>query len=109
MRHVIPDGDPAKIFDRALMVLLADLERKKFAATSTRAALVNRTMVVGTSQPLSVVKCGTATAVSALSSVHAADARTVGSSNSIISVPFAGRRCGDGGKHRIALPRPQRP
>lgn len=29
MRHVIPDGDPAAIFDRALTLLLADLSRKK--------------------------------------------------------------------------------
>ena len=31
LRHVVPNGDPAMIFDRALTVLLADLERKKFA------------------------------------------------------------------------------
>ena len=35
MRHVIPDGDPGRIFDRALEVLIADLQRKKFAATTT--------------------------------------------------------------------------
>ena len=35
MRHVAPNGDPATIFDRALTVLLAELERKKFAATTT--------------------------------------------------------------------------
>ena len=35
MRHVVPNGDPATIFDRALTVLLAELERKKFAATAT--------------------------------------------------------------------------
>ena len=35
MRHVVPNGDPATIFDRALTVLLAELERKKFAATTT--------------------------------------------------------------------------
>ena len=33
LRHTIPNGDPAAIFDRALTVLLADLERKKLAAT----------------------------------------------------------------------------
>ena len=32
LRHVIPDGDPATIFDRALTLLLADIERKKLAA-----------------------------------------------------------------------------
>jgi len=34
LRHSIPDGDPAAIFDRALTLLLADLEKQKFAQTS---------------------------------------------------------------------------
>jgi hypothetical protein len=34
LRHSIPDGDPAKVFDRALTVLLDDLARRKFAATA---------------------------------------------------------------------------
>ena len=33
MRHIIPNGDPAAIVDRALTLLLADLSRTKFAAT----------------------------------------------------------------------------
>lgn len=33
LRHQIPDGDPAAIFDRALTLLLDDLARKKLAAT----------------------------------------------------------------------------
>jgi hypothetical protein len=33
LRHSVPSGDPAEIFDRALTVLLADLERKKLAQT----------------------------------------------------------------------------
>ncbi len=33
LRHRIPDGDPAAIFDRALTVLLKELERTKFAST----------------------------------------------------------------------------
>jgi hypothetical protein len=33
MRHAIPDGDPAAIFDRALTVLLADLLKVKCGAT----------------------------------------------------------------------------
>jgi hypothetical protein len=33
LRHQIPDGDPAKIFDRALTVLLDNLARQKLAAT----------------------------------------------------------------------------
>ena len=31
LRHVVPNGDPAAIFDRALTVLLQDLERRKLA------------------------------------------------------------------------------
>jgi 5-methylcytosine-specific restriction endonuclease McrA len=34
LRHSIPDGDPAAIFDRAISLLLIDLERKKVAHTS---------------------------------------------------------------------------
>ena len=33
LRHANPSGDPAEIFDRALTVLIAQLERRKFAAT----------------------------------------------------------------------------
>ena len=34
LRHAIPDGDLAKIFGRALTLLLADVERKKLAAAA---------------------------------------------------------------------------
>lgn len=34
LRHVVPTGDPAVIFDRALTVLLQDLERRKLAQVS---------------------------------------------------------------------------
>jgi 5-methylcytosine-specific restriction endonuclease McrA len=34
LRHAIPNGDVAAVFDRALTVLLADLERAKIAATT---------------------------------------------------------------------------
>lgn len=33
LRHAIPDGDAGQIFDRALTLLLSDLERRKIAAT----------------------------------------------------------------------------
>jgi hypothetical protein len=32
IRHTVPNGDPAVIFERALTLLLAELERTKFAA-----------------------------------------------------------------------------
>ena len=35
LRHVIPSGDPAAIVERALALLVADLERKKLAATTS--------------------------------------------------------------------------
>ncbi len=34
LRHTIPDGDPAAVFDHALTLLLKDLERKKLAQAS---------------------------------------------------------------------------
>jgi len=34
LRHAVPDGDPAEIVDRALTALLAELEKRKFAATA---------------------------------------------------------------------------
>jgi hypothetical protein len=34
LRHSLPDGDVAQIFDRALTLLLQDLARRKFAATN---------------------------------------------------------------------------
>jgi HNH endonuclease len=34
LRHVIPDGDPAAIVDRALTLLVEDLERTRLAATA---------------------------------------------------------------------------
>ena len=35
LRHAVPNGDPAIIFERSLASLLAELERTKFAATSS--------------------------------------------------------------------------
>lgn len=35
LRHSIPDGDLSSIFDRAMTLLLADLERRRCAATSS--------------------------------------------------------------------------
>jgi 5-methylcytosine-specific restriction endonuclease McrA len=34
-RHAIPSGDPAEVFDRALTLLLQDLERRRCAAVTT--------------------------------------------------------------------------
>ena len=35
LRREIPDGDPGAIFERALSLLLADVEKKKFGAAAT--------------------------------------------------------------------------
>lgn len=37
LRHDVPDGDPAEIFDRALTALIANLQRQKLAAVGTPA------------------------------------------------------------------------
>ena len=34
LRHQVPDGDLAEIFDRALTLLLVNVKRKKFGQTS---------------------------------------------------------------------------
>jgi 5-methylcytosine-specific restriction endonuclease McrA len=39
LRHAVPNGDVAEIFDRALQLLLEDLARKKFAATTRPRAI----------------------------------------------------------------------
>src|SRR4029079_2668909 len=43
LRHSVPDGDPAAIVERALGVLLAELERKKFAKTDRPRAAAGST------------------------------------------------------------------
>jgi hypothetical protein len=40
-RHSIPSGDPAEIFDRALTLLLQDLERRRCAAVTSPGAPPN--------------------------------------------------------------------
>jgi hypothetical protein len=42
LRHAVPTGDLAEIFDRALTALLSDLARKKFAATERPRAFRTR-------------------------------------------------------------------
>jgi hypothetical protein len=37
LAHAVPNGDPAVVLDRALTLLVADLERKRFAARGPRA------------------------------------------------------------------------
>jgi hypothetical protein len=43
LRHAIPSGDPAAIFDRALIVLITQLEKQKWAAAARPRAASRRT------------------------------------------------------------------
>ena len=45
LRHAIPSGDDAAILDRALTALLAELAKKKFAATTIRARRRGRSRI----------------------------------------------------------------
>ncbi len=51
LRHLIPDGDPARIFERALDALLREARRTKFAETSSPRA--KRAEVEGSQGPAS--------------------------------------------------------
>lgn len=55
LRHAIPAGDTAEIIDRALTLLLADLTRKKFAATK-RAGLAGGTAAGSRHIPAEVMR-----------------------------------------------------
>ena len=52
-RHVVPSGDPAEIFDRALTLLLQDLERRRCAAVTSPPA-TTKTLGVSRYIPASV-------------------------------------------------------
>ena len=54
-RHVIPSGDPAEIFDRALTLLLQDLERRRCAAV-TSPGLASKAMGRSRHIPASVMR-----------------------------------------------------
>jgi 5-methylcytosine-specific restriction endonuclease McrA len=57
LRHSIPDGDPAVVFDHALTLLLADLERRKLAQTSRpRSAAASASTTHGSRHVPSAVK-----------------------------------------------------
>src|SRR5262249_4404958 len=47
LRHSVPSGDPAEIFDRALTALLEDVARRKFAAIRTQPAAASRRTAAG--------------------------------------------------------------
>jgi hypothetical protein len=51
LRHAVPDADPAAIVERALAVLVEQLERTKFAARRTRSATGGRGAKLPTGTP----------------------------------------------------------
>ncbi len=67
LRHALPSGDEALLLDRALTSLLADLARRKFAATDGRDPARNRLPDPATSRPRSGARCGCATSAAARS------------------------------------------
>ena len=85
LRHTIPNGDPAVIFDRALTLLLTNLEKTKLAAVTGRRRHGRQHDGLVTSRPRSGARCGNGTADSARSWAGTADAPSVVSSSSITS------------------------
>jgi hypothetical protein len=80
LRHTVPDGDVAVVFDRALTLLVEDLERRKLAATTRPRAHARDSRSPpsrGTSLLPSSAASGPATKGSARSSAHAAVAPSV--------------------------------
>ena len=66
LRHSIPNGDPAAIFDRALTLLLADLSKTKFAAANRPpAGREVKSPARDTFLPRSSAKCGAVMVASA--------------------------------------------
>jgi hypothetical protein len=99
LRHTIPSGDQAAILDRALTLLVDQLQRARFAqARQPRAARRNQTETArhtgGTSPRPSGAKCGHGMVAVAPLKVHMADAARPAGSNSITSSRLrrAGRR-----------------
>ena len=84
LRHAIPDGDPAKIFDRALTLLLADVERKKVAAVAKPPDHQRQHLGTGrTFRRASGAKSGSVTAANARSSAGRDVATSAGFSSFI--------------------------
>ncbi len=93
--HAIPSGDIAQVFDRALTLLVADLSRKKFAATRGRDGPAASRTIRETSRRKRNAASPRATAADAPSSPPTAgDATRVGSWSSTTSsrMPRAGSR-----------------
>lgn len=92
MRHTVPNGDPAVIFDRALSALLDALEKRKLArARNPRPQLTKsrrgKSGARATCPPPLNVKCGLATLAGARSSGRTAGAAPADSSSCTTSSP----------------------
>ena len=89
LRHSVPNGDPAAIFDRALTLLLTELRKRKLGLTNQprSAGIQNRS---SRCIPASVnARSGNATAAGARSQGRRVDAPREASWNSTIVIPFA--------------------
>ena len=75
LRHAIPSGDVAEILDRALTLLVADLERRRLRPTGHATLLLSQAVAVGTYQRRSGAPCGDGIRVAARSLAAAAGAR----------------------------------
>ena len=105
--HALPSGDPAEIFDRAVTLLVEQLERRRFAQTE-RPRATRRTP--GPSRHIRQrcgAPCGDVTVAAAHSSgpKDAAVSARSWSSTTWSRMPWAE---GDSRKHRAAMPRAQR-
>ena len=91
LRHAVPNGDPAEIFDRALSALLGELSRKKLAAVrKPQPSRAEPRRARGMCRPRSSVSCGRGTEGAVRSSERAATAARNGPSwNTTTSRPTA--------------------
>ena len=92
LRHAIPSGDVAAIFDRALSELIEAHSRRKMAVVrkpgKVRVVRPRHRSARDTSRPRSSASCGSGTGAAARSSARAgADAASVRSSNTTTSSP----------------------
>ena len=106
LRHVIPTGDAAEIFDRALTLLLADLERRRYAETS-RPRPSQEPRAASRHIPAAVRRDGLAEGCRPVCVYRVSGQMP---RNRIPRVPsrraLCRRRRRDGGQHPAAVPRP---
>jgi hypothetical protein len=92
LRHSIPNGDPAAVFDRALTLLLAELDRTKLAATDGAPLLARADAVPRQAFSNSITWCHTRVGVRRSSRTSSFDVRlTTRTRRRCTSVPASRR------------------